>query len=341
METTVPDLLRLVVVPVLGWAAWRDLQVRRVPNRLWLPLVGLGVVLLLWEGWRVVNGPDPTGYRRRLFVLEVVVSLGFVAPMAYLIWRVGGFGGADAKALMTLAVVVPTTPTYVVPQSGADLVFPFTATIPGAWPFSLTVLTNTVVVAMTFPAVVTVRNLLGRDFSLAMVVGTRVPCTSIPERHGSLMETPDGLTRRGLDIDALRMYLRWRDATLEELRDNPGWSRDPTSLPDEPSEPTRGAIADGGEVADGAVPADSGADENEEWAYDDPWGAEAFMDDVPHAWGSTAEDVREGLEVLTGQDRVWYSPGIPFVVPMFVGLLVALLYGDLLVSAMIWAGLGG
>jgi preflagellin peptidase FlaK len=27
---------------------------------------------------------------------------------------------------------------------------------------------------------------------------------------------------------------------------------------------------------------------------------------------------------------VWVSPGLPFVVPMFVGLLLALTYGDLL-----------
>jgi preflagellin peptidase FlaK len=36
--------------------------------------------------------------------------------------------------------------------------------------------------------------------------------------------------------------------------------------------------------------------------------------------------------VLTEPDResVWITPGVPFIVPMFVGLLVALTFGDLL-----------
>lgn len=36
--------------------------------------------------------------------------------------------------------------------------------------------------------------------------------------------------------------------------------------------------------------------------------------------------------MLTDADRetVWLTPGIPFLVPMFVGLLVALTYGDVL-----------
>jgi preflagellin peptidase FlaK len=44
--------------------------------------------------------------------------------------------------------------------------------------------------------------------------------------------------------------------------------------------------------------------------------------------------LREGLTVLTTEDEVWVSPGIPFIVPMFVGLLVAFGYGDLLAGVL-------
>ncbi|MEF8773097.1 MAG: prepilin peptidase [Halobacteriales archaeon] len=335
MIASLPDLLRLVAVPALGWAAWRDLQVRRVPNRLWYPLAALGAVLLVWEGWSVLAAPDPTGYRRRLFLVQVAVSLGVVVPLSYLVWRVGGFGGADAKALMALAVLFPTVPTYAVPPlgGGPDVVFPLTAATLGA--FSLTVLTNTVVVAMGYPLALVGRNLLAGNVSPLMIVGTRVPTDSIPDRHGSLLETPDGWTRRGLDVDALRMYLRWRETSLAELRADPARFRDPASLPDDPAQPGDGAIADGGvpEGASGQV------DDASATAPDDAWGAEAFLADVPHAWGTTPDDLRDGLEVLTTRDAVWYSPGIPFVVPMFLGLVTALVYGDLLVSAMLAVGL--
>jgi preflagellin peptidase FlaK len=344
---TVPDLLRLVAVPALGWAAWRDLQVRRVPNRLWYPLYALGAVLLAWEAWTLFGASGPAGYRQRLFLVEAAVSLGIVAPAAYLIWRVGGFGGADAKALIALAVLFPTTPTYAVPAPGGgpDVVLPLTVSTLGA--FSLTVLTNTVVVAVAYPLASGLRNLLSGDVSVLMLVGRRVPCESITERHGRLLETPDGRTRRGLDVDALRMYLRWRKATLAELRSDPEHYRDPASLPARPGEPTDGAIADGGTANGGGPrgdgPASAGADDRDGAAGGDdadPWGAEAFLNDVPHAWGTTPADLRAGLAVLTEQDRVWYSPGLPFIVPMFLGLLAALVYGDLLVSALVALGLG-
>ena len=67
---------------------------------------------------------------------------------------------------------------------------------------------------------------------------------------------------------------------------------------------------------------------------DDEWGAQAFLDDIEgDAYGTTPEKLRDGLEVLVAEDVVWVSPGLPFIVPMFLGLVVSLVYGDLLVSA--------
>ena len=35
------DILRLVAVPAFAWAAYRDVRTRRIPNRLWPPLVAV------------------------------------------------------------------------------------------------------------------------------------------------------------------------------------------------------------------------------------------------------------------------------------------------------------
>ena len=45
-----------------------------------------------------------------------------------------------------------------------------------------------------------------------------------------------------------------------------------------------------------------------------------------------ARSHRRGVTLDADGEReaVWVSPGIPFVVPTFVGLLVAFVYGDLL-----------
>ncbi|MFB6082265.1 MAG: prepilin peptidase [Halanaeroarchaeum sp.] len=308
MVSSIVDLLRLVAVPVLGWAAYRDVLTRRVPNDVWWPLALLGVGLLAWEGWGVWGTPWAT-----LWLLRVGLSIGLVVPLAYVFWRIGGFGGADAKAFMVLAVLFPTYPTVRV----AGLLLPLHPTDVGV--FSLTILTNTVLVGLAYPLALGVRNLLAGEWSPVMFLGRTVSVERLPDLHGSLMETPDGLTRNGLDLDALRMYLRWRGCSLAAIREDPSL-RDPATLPSQPNDPT-----------DGAVRADGSGD---------PWGAEAFLADIDSdAYGTTPEQLRAGLDVLVARDEVWITPGVPFIVPTFVGLLVALTVGDLMFLALGTLGL--
>ena len=323
MIASAPDLLRLVVLPVFAWAAWRDINTRRLPNRLWPPLVGLGVVLLAWEAIQLA----PFGtFEGRLFLIQVGVSLLFIAPLGYAFWWLGGFGGADAKALITLAVLLPTFPSYVV----GSHVLPLVETPIGV--FSLTVLTNTVLIAAVVPILLTIYNVSRGDIEpRAMFFARRVDCESIPDRHGTLFETPDGITRGGLDLDALRMYLRWRGSTLADLRADPESHRDPASVT-ETYEPTDGGTHVGPRTDGGQVDA---AD------VDDPWAAEQFFEAIDGtAYGSSPNQLRAALEHLSSTDRqqLWVSPGLPFVVPMFVGLVFAFTYGDLLFGLFGWLG---
>jgi preflagellin peptidase FlaK len=336
---SLPDLLRLVAVPVLGWAAYRDVETRRVPNRTWLPLGVLGLVLLAVDLWAVV---PPTTVTDRLVLLRTAISLGVVAPLAYLFWRLGAFGGADAKALIVLAVLFPTVPTYVL----SDVALP--VVVPTLGVFSMTILTNTVVLGLAYPLGVALRNVLRRDVAPVMLLGHRTRVAALPEAHGRLLETTAGYTRAGLDLDALRMYLRWRGTTLAALRADPETHRDPASV-GETSDPTDGAVhaesdrgaasADDAATGPSETPADA-AGERSLHDADDPWGAERFLDDIEGtAYGTDAETLREGLAVVTDRESVWVSPGIPFVVPMFLGLVAALTYGDLLFGVFGWLGL--
>ena len=320
MLAATTDLLRLLAVPALGWAAWRDVRTRRLPNRLWTPLVAIGVLALVVDA--IAHLPM-TGVDDRLFFVRVGVSLLVLVPLAYGLWWFGGFGGADAKALMTLAVLFPTYPVFYL---SADA-FPLVATTLGV--FSLTVLTNAVIVGLAYPLYLGARNAVRGDHSLLMFVGRRTPVSALPTEHGRLFETTEGFTRHGLDLDALRMYLRWRGTTFAALRASPSAHRDPESV-EAAHDPTDGAV-DAGPDAD---PATLGGEETTaefDADYDDPWAAERFLDDIEgSAYGTTPDDLREGLRVVTTRDTVWLSPGIPFIVPVFVGLVVGLTYGDLL-----------
>ena len=377
MFASIPDLLRLVAVPVLAWAAWQDVEVRRVPNVTWYPLATLGVVLLVWEA---LSPHTPL----QLYLLRVGVSVGFLVPLTYLFWRLGGFGGADAKALMALALLFPTFPAYslaALPVVSALpwAVAPVVDTRLGV--FSWTVLTNTVLLGALYPLALAVRNAVVGDFSTLMFVGRAVRVGDLPATHGRLFEDDEGFTRSGLDVDALRMYLRWRGVTLDDLRTDPARYRDPATI-GETHDPTDGAVGreattdggvtdaepsdergpvDGGRgretavgttpdpVADGdgneAIPADAAGfgdavDAAETDGMADPWGAAAFLDEIEGtAYGTTPEKLRGGLNVVTERDEVWISPGIPFLVPMFAGLAVGLTYGDLLFGLLAAVGL--
>ncbi|MFB6299418.1 MAG: prepilin peptidase [Halobacteriales archaeon] len=322
---TSADVLRLVAIPILGWAAWRDHHTRRVPNRVWIPLV---VVALVALGLDIVRVLDEPAYITRSFAIRTAISIGFLIPVAYAFWWFGGFGGADAKALMVLAVLFPVYPTYEL----AGLVFPLS--VPPLGVFSISVLTNAVILGFAYPIALAVRNLLAGEIGLPMFIGRRVAWTELPTTHGRLLETPTGMTRQGLDLDALRMYLRWRGLSLTTLRDHAEQARDPATLPTDPNPPTDGAVKTTADTGNGTIAFTKMADNPQaNDAYPDPWGAERFLASVDgNAYGTTAPQLRQALDLLVEADVVWVSPGIPFLLPLFTGLLVTLAYGDLLHS---------
>lgn len=92
------DVLRLVVgVAILSYGSVRDLRTRRVPNRTWLVGGAIGAFLLLI---------DVTVYDRIDSAYLLLAPL--VVVLAYAFWYIHLIaGGADAKALMMLAVLVP------------------------------------------------------------------------------------------------------------------------------------------------------------------------------------------------------------------------------------------
>jgi preflagellin peptidase FlaK len=349
---SVPDLLRLLVIPFFGYVAWRDIATRRIPNRTWIPLAIFAVGLLVWECYAVTTG-DFAAFQQRRFYIQVAVSIGFIIPLTYLFWLIGGFGGADAKAFFIIAVLFPTYPDYALAElgvGGALGSLPVVETTVGV--FSLTVLSNTVLAGATYPLFLAGKNAVTGYVSPGMFVAKPVRAEAVVEEYGSLLDFPDrrfiddlslgGISSyfswRRLDLDALRMYLQWRGLTIDELRANPDQYRDPATLPDEPNPPGDGMIeTDGGEPieANEGEPRDDASTE-----YEDPWGAETFLDDIEgSAYGTTPEGLREGLETLSSEDVVWISPGIPFLVPLFLGLVVSFTYGDLLFTLLEALGL--
>ncbi|WP_435334191.1 prepilin peptidase [Haloarchaeobius sp. TZWWS8] len=365
LSATIPDLLRLLTVPVFGYLAYTDIKTRRVDNLTWVPLTALGVVLLALQ---FQDAAAAGGREWRLFVISATISVGFVVSLAYLFHFLGAFGGADARALMTMAVLYPTWPAIELAGTTFPLGDPTTVRV-----FSFTVLTNAVLWGIAYPGLLAVRNGAVGHVSSRMFVAVPTRWDAVPTTHGKLLlDREGGLRERiqtliyprstGLDLDAVRMYLRWRGLTLDEVRADPTRFRHPESLPAEPNDPTDGAVhldpdrtrsrdvaTDGGEATgpdagDGEATgpdADRGTVEPDPDAATpnsgtdalDEWGAEAFLADIEgDAYGTSPDRLRDGLEKLVAEEELWVTPGIPFLVPVFLGLFVGFVYGDVVLG---------
>lgn len=302
------DILRLVAIPVFVWAAYKDIKTRRVNNRPWLFLAGLGVLLLAIDGFLVEFG-YPTHRYPPTFWRTVAISVFGVVPFAYLAWLLGLFGGADAKALMALAILFPVTPSYAFTLPFFDLEL-FTVpeyTFPISI-FAFTIFANAILLSMLYPAVMVFRNIFNRDFSTVMFLSRPLPLRKLETAHGVLFETTDG-HGRGADLDVIRNYLDWRNTDLQSLEP----VTTTTDSPDNTSD-TVSAI--------------------------ERWSVDAFFEETDTlTYGMTPETVAEGLELVHTRREdttsVWVSPGIPYMVPFAVGLCVAVTYGNLMIALLI------
>ena len=88
-------------------ATYSDLKSRIVENKVWVVLVGVSLPFLIWE-LLVRVSENPT------LAIFTLISAALSIILALLVYRLGLFGGADAKAIMALAASLPTYPRELV-----------------------------------------------------------------------------------------------------------------------------------------------------------------------------------------------------------------------------------
>jgi len=116
-------------------ASYYDLKEREISDKLWVVFSIIGVSFLIYDFFSE-------------FVLQnllmVLLSVGITAGMSYALYHFGFFGGADAKALIAVAIVLPLTFEVITSH-------PFTA---------IMVLTNSVLLSLSLAFVYAIRNLV-------------------------------------------------------------------------------------------------------------------------------------------------------------------------------------
>jgi len=148
---TLLDVIRLVVgIVILFYASYTDIKTRRASNILWLIMGSVGGILLMIQYF--TKGFDNPYY---LLFIPIMIGLVYVLFQLRLI-----FGGADAKALMAIAILVPLEP--------AIGEFPmWKGTI---MPFSWSIFSNSIIMFIFIPLSLLIYNIAKRNIQFPHVL---------------------------------------------------------------------------------------------------------------------------------------------------------------------------
>jgi len=122
------NIARLVIgVVILGYASYTDIKTRRASNMLWVIMGVAGAVLLALQFFLTDSFEGNRFYF--LIFIPVMIIVVYVLFQMRLI-----FGGADAKALMALAILLPLPEITWIPESAGITVLPIgESTLPYVW----------------------------------------------------------------------------------------------------------------------------------------------------------------------------------------------------------------
>jgi preflagellin peptidase FlaK len=105
---------------ILTYSSWSDYKTREVSNRVWAIYAPIALALSLTQ----IGLYEPSQ------LPFYALSFGVTAGLALLLFYAGGFGGADSKALMCIALSLPFAPLLFSPLLGvsptSQFIFPIT-----------------------------------------------------------------------------------------------------------------------------------------------------------------------------------------------------------------------
>ena len=147
--TSYDEVRILACGAMLALAAAIDIKKREIPDKVWLGFGGFGILMAILD---VLNGtlrlgvPFQSEGAGGSNLTNYILSIGIIAPIAYAIYRTGLYGGADSKALIVIAILVPP---FVIGSLNVATIHGFSA---------LTVLTNAVILSMAHIGYNMIRN---------------------------------------------------------------------------------------------------------------------------------------------------------------------------------------
>jgi len=242
----------------LIYASWSDYKTREVSNSVWVVFAPLAFALTFAEFFLFDFSALP--YFGLCFALT--------SAFAIILFYAGGFGGADAKALMCLALALPFYPQEIFSPFSGDF-SPFMRMF-----FPLTVFSNAVVLAALTAVYILIYNFVWRWKTGKPFFEGEQKSESVGKKILVLLT--------GYKVSVWKVKAKWHLYPLEDV------------------EKTQNGIKRKLVV----FPKDEGRD-------------------------AIVERLEEAVKNGEIPEKVWATPGLPMLIFITAGLVIALVYGDL------------
>jgi len=200
---TLLDILRFIIgVIILSYASYTDIKTRTASGLLWIIMSLIGAILILIQYFTI-------GFENIIILIFIPIMIGFV----YLLFQMRLlFGGADAKAIMALAILLPLQPKiYQIPIWGQSF-------MPASW----TVFVNSLIIFLFIPIFLLIYNLTQRNIKLPhALLGYKMKLQKAKEKFvWPLEKIQDGKTKliiRPKEFDTQEEYNEFEKQGITEI----------------------------------------------------------------------------------------------------------------------------
>ena len=260
MQTILAATKVTLSIAFLLYASWSDYKTREVSNRVWAVYAPLALALSLAE--LLLYDPSKLPF--------FGISFGVTAAFAILLFYTGGFGGADSKALMCIALALPFFPETLFKPIFDAGISPLAQNL-----FPLTIFSNAVLFAAASCLYMLLRNLIWRIKTKRKIFEGTLGTESIGKKILVLIT--------GYKVSIVKLKEKWHVYPMEDIEEV-GEDLVKRKLV--------------------VVPKDEGRD-------------------------NIVERLSQAVDAGKIDAYVWATPGLPMLIFITLGLVVALLFGDI------------
>ena len=240
------------------YASWSDYKTREVSNRFWAIYAPIALALSLSE--LLLFEPFQLPFYG--------LSFGITAAIALMLFYVGGFGGADSKALMCIALALPFAPLTLFTPLLAEAVSPTSQII-----FPITIFGNAVLFAAASGVYMILKNIVWHTKAKSQMFPGTLASESIGKKFLVLIT--------GYKMSVSKVKAKWHIFPMEDVNDQSVDLR-------------RNLVI---------VPRDEGREK-------------------------IVERLSKASEEGKINSYVWATPGLPMLIFVTLGLVVAIVFGD-------------